>query len=569
MLGATVLWGVASGVVGANQRSALAKVDQAVVILRNHMEADMLHDTIRGDVLGALAAGAGAVEPGDFAQVFAQDAKDFRDHIAKTRAYPDSAEVRAAARAVEADVAAYLDAGAKLVREVEAGQRPSPREYTVFTERFERLEGGMSNISDKVEENVSAMRGAADFVSLLGLLVTLVCGGLILIVSVLVWRQIRSQIIAPVLSIRGALDALGRNELSLDVPYADRGDELGDLARAAETLRDRLSEAQAAREAQEKGIVTAFGSALERLAKGDLSAQIDSAVDGVFAGLRRDYNAAMGSLSQTLAMVLQANGATIGTASEISASVDDLSQRNERQSSQLQDMASAISGVAQGVGEAAGSVREAQDEMHAINSAVTQGGEVIHSAVQAMDRIEESSNRIVSIITTIDGISFQTNLLALNAGVEAARAGEAGKGFAVVATEVRALAQRSADAANEIKHLITLSGDEIRQGVALVREAGAALVAIVERMERISSTMRGISEGAQTQAQALNGIDGSAKELERITQANAALAEEVSAATRQVYIATQDVSQKLDAFNLGLAKSASDGFAGAAPRLVA
>nr|WP_246543937.1 methyl-accepting chemotaxis protein [Novosphingobium profundi] len=427
----------------------------------------------------------------------------------------------------------------------------------------------MSNISDKVEENVEATRNAADFANLIGLVVTFVCGGLILAVSILVWRETKAHIISPILAIRGALDALGRNELEVHVPLADKDDEMGDLARAAETLRDCLNAAQVAREDQEQTIITSFGSALRRLADGDLSGRIEHEMGGGFASLRRDYNTAMDALSQTLKMVLQANGATIGTASEISASVDDLSQRNERQSSQLQDMASAISGVTRGVGDAAGSVNEAQEEMLAINSAVTEGGTVIQSAVEAMDRIEESSNRIVSIITTIDGISFQTNLLALNAGVEAARAGEAGKGFAVVATEVRALAQRSAEAANEIKHLITLSGDEIRHGVGLVREAGAALVAIVERMERISTTMREISNGAQEQARALSGIDTSAKELEKITQANAALAEEVSAATRQVYAATQDVSQKLEAFDFGAGNAGPASRSGFGPRLAA
>ena len=188
--------------------------------------------------------------------------------------------------------------------------------------------------------------------------------------------------------------------------------------------------------------------------------------------------------------------------------------------------------------------------MSAIGRDVTTGGEVIQSAVAAMDRIETSSREIGNIIATIDGIAFQTNLLALNAGVEAARAGEAGKGFAVVASEVRALAQRSAEAANEIKHLIGVSSGEVATGVRLVREAGEALAAVTGRMTGIAETMEQMSEGSHEQSRMIGDINEGTRSLEQITQSNAALAEEVSAATRSVVQTTQSVVSRLQSLRI-------------------
>jgi methyl-accepting chemotaxis protein len=163
-----------------------------------------------------------------------------------------------------------------------------------------------------------------------------------------------------------------------------------------------------------------------------------------------------------------------------------------------------------------------------------EGGDVVRRAIEAMAAIELSAQEIGQIISVIDGIAFQTNLLALNAGVEAARAGEAGKGFAVVATEVRALAQRSADAAQSIKALITTSGEQVGAGVELVRESGTRLEAIVRRISEISALIGGIDGSATRQAVNLGQINGAMREMDRMTQQNAAMVEESSAATRSL-----------------------------------
>ena len=167
-----------------------------------------------------------------------------------------------------------------------------------------------------------------------------------------------------------------------------------------------------------------------------------------------------------------------------------------------------------------------------------------------MDRIEHAAQEIGSIVSVTDAITFQTNLLALNAGVEAARAGESGKGFAVVANEVRALAQRSADAAREIRDLITNASGEIGNGVRLVRDAGASLRAITGQMDEINHMMEVVEAGASEQDISLRSIDATSRQIEQITQSNSAVAEQVNEASRSVVGSIEEVVEQLSRFRI-------------------
>lgn len=220
--------------------------------------------------------------------------------------------------------------------------------------------------------------------------------------------------------------------------------------------------------------------------------------------------------------------------SEISAATDDLSNRNETQAASLQETAAAMKQVTELVRQTANNASEAKLSIDETHQEAADGGNVVRKAVGAMDSIETSSKEITQIIDVIDGIAFQTNLLALNAGVEAARAGDAGKGFAVVATEVRALAQRSAEAANDIKQLISTSTAQVDEGVMLVGETGKLLEGIVKRVGEVNTQIQKIADSAGVQATSLEQVSGAVADMDKMTQQNAAMVEETAACARNL-----------------------------------
>jgi Methyl-accepting chemotaxis protein len=292
-----------------------------------------------------------------------------------------------------------------------------------------------------------------------------------------------------------------------------------------------------------------LSSVLAKVANGDLTARVND-LPVEFRQVQNDLSAMSDSIAQTLGTVAKASGQVHVGASEIRSASDDLSRRTETQAAALEESAAALNQLTKGVQAAAQGAGEVNRSVTQAEAEAREGGQVVDDAVIAMDGIQKSAQEIGSFVNVIDSIAFQTNLLALNAGVEAARAGDAGKGFAVVATEVRALAQRSAEAAQSIKTLINDSDDQVQRGVNLVGRTGEVFRRIADRVSSIAGLASEISSQAQEQAIQLSQVNDAVNDMDRMTQQNAAMVEEATAAARNLSHQAEELSKLVQMFRL-------------------
>ncbi|MEA1844617.1 methyl-accepting chemotaxis protein [Agrobacterium tumefaciens] len=297
--------------------------------------------------------------------------------------------------------------------------------------------------------------------------------------------------------------------------------------------------------------VNTIAEALNKLAQGDLSFCVDRPFAPDFEGLRNTMNDAISQMRDTLSDVARSTDQIDTGTREISQSAEDLSKRTEQQAASLEETAAALDQITVNVSNAAKRAEEARHAAATASGNAERSGKVVADAVGAMSRIESSSNQISNIIGVIDEIAFQTNLLALNAGVEAARAGEAGKGFAVVAQEVRELAQRSAQAAKEIKGLIRNSSEEVSTGVKLVSDTGEALRTIQQNIVAVNDHMEAITSSAKEQATGLSEVNSAVNQMDQVTQQNAAMVEETNAASATLAQETARLRDLIEMFQLG------------------
>ena len=296
-------------------------------------------------------------------------------------------------------------------------------------------------------------------------------------------------------------------------------------------------------------VVGIVGDHLCDLADGRLNCRIDEEFPPEYHLLQKNFNATVDTLKETIDQVLDATHSINSGATEISQASEDLSNRTESQAATLEQTAAALEELTVSVKSAAEGAKSVESTMGEARDEAVNSGQIVRDAVSAMGEIENSATQIARIISVIDDIAFQTNLLALNAGVEAARAGEAGRGFAVVASEVRGLAQRSSDAATEIKTLINESSGHVEQGVDLVGKAGDAIESIVERVNQISGLVSNIAKGAAEQSTGLSEINTGVGQLDHVTQQNAAMVEEATSAGHMLHSDAQKLAELVGHFS--------------------
>ncbi len=313
----------------------------------------------------------------------------------------------------------------------------------------------------------------------------------------------------------------------------------------AEAERKKVEDAATAERAK---VLDAITASLAELAKKNLSHRIARELPSQFERLRTDYNSATGQLDQVLQVVAQrVRNITVATEKILSAA-DNLSQRTQKTAAALEESAAALEETSISVTSTASSAASMKELIVRTSEKAADGGNIVHEAVGAMSKIEQSSKQIGQIIGVIDDIAFQTNLLALNAGVEAARAGEHGRGFAVVASEVRALAQRSAESAREIKNLVSAAQGNVGEGVRLVTRTGNALGEIVKAIDKVSNVVAEIAAGAQEQAHAISEVSTAVATMDRDTQENAGMAEELSSSTNVLANETSELKTLVAVF---------------------
>ena len=372
-----------------------------------------------------------------------------------------------------------------------------------------------------------------------------------------VWAM-RRAVVGPVQAITRYMAGLASDDYAAAVPFADRKDELGEMAKAIAVFRESLLERRSLRDREEQSRTDAdrqraaaeadrlseeesrrealdgLADGLRRLADGQVGVRLTQPFASDYERLRQDFNTTAQTLNATMGDIGGASRGVDCGAAEIAQAADDLSRRTEQQAASLEETAAALGQITSAVRQAADGAVKANQMVDVARDEARSTEASVRDAVAAVREIEEASAQIGRIIGVIDEIAFQTNLLALNAGVEAARAGESGRGFAVVAQEVRALAQRSADAAKEIKVLINATTAKVDVGVTLVDQSGVALGNIITRVSEISTLVSEIATAAQEQATGLREVNTAVNQMDQMTQQNAAMVEQTTAAAHSL-----------------------------------
>lgn len=334
------------------------------------------------------------------------------------------------------------------------------------------------------------------------------------------------------------------------VPARSKSGLLVTLTHIAMTdMRMALSAYFEAENASRATVITEMDKALTAISSGDLRHGIDHLPSG-YEKLAQDFHTMRFGVSNVLIQVTDSSENVQNGASEINVAAADLARRTEHHASVIGTTSEVMANVRNGIQMTASSARVVHDLVRNANAQARDGGTVVDAAVEAMDKIKASSQQIASITDVIESIAFQTNLLALNAGVEAARAGESGKGFAVVANEVRALAHRTTASAKGIHELIAQSADDVGLGAQLVAQTGEALNAIIDTVAEAAAQAESITVLADQQAQGVNALYDEIQNMDQITQQNAALVEELSAAGRELNEQAADMAKCVSFFKL-------------------
>jgi methyl-accepting chemotaxis protein len=612
---AVAIMGLSSAVIAATGATGLNSLSHAIADTGAREEVAREAMDLRVDIVAisrmTYQLAQAPEKAADFADETERRAKEMLDRLPKIQSTADANE-RAMLDTIRATLASYFDDIRAMVKTVAA----NPGDQGAIKAALDKALDGQKTVTSAVKEyskysgdtlaNARAKAISASTVTMMAQIIVAavgILGGLM--ISFLVARR---GIVGPIADLTAIMSRFARGDLEGRAADTERKDEIGEMARALEIfrrnelgLRDMKAQ-EAAIQAQSDDLQSSISHVVASAVAGDFSKRISKAYDdedlnrfaasvneligtvdlglaemrrvmaalaqadltqdmqgdfqGAFAELKTNVNTTMATLRSTMQNVRAATSTINSNSAELSSAANDLSRRTEQQAAALEETAAALDEITSTVRTASQRAVEANEMVVETKNSAARSGEIVRNAVEAMGRIEESSSKINQIIGVIDEIAFQTNLLALNAGVEAARAGEAGRGFAVVAQEVRELAQRSANAAKEIKTLISASASEVGNGVALVRSTGDALVEIEKLVNRVNDHVATIATAAREQATGIQEINTSVNHMDQMTQQNAAMVEETTAASQTLAGESRNLQHMLEKFRLDAGSSA-------------
>lgn len=585
-----VVMGISSLIIAAVSGGGLYGLQHAMTSVGEREETAREAMDLRVDIIAisrmTYQLAAAPEKATDFRAETEKRAGEMLDRLPKIEATADATE-----KEQLKTIRAALDSYFNDIRAMVTVAETSPTDATAISAALSKALAGQKGVTDTVKvyskysgDELATARAAALSSSTNAMIVAAASAlAFVLLGAAISTVVARRGIVLPIRSLTQAMSQLAQGDLHGTSTDTARQDEIGEMARAVEVFRSNalamqeLKTQEAALHQRSSDLQSSIAAVVAAAVAGDFSGRItkdyqnedlnrfaksvnelvnsvDTAVgeirrviaaladadltqtmngqfQGAFAELQANVNATMVTLRATMNNVRGAASTINDNSAELSSAANDLSKRTEQQAAALEETAAALDEITATVRAASSRANEARDMVHETRQSAAKSGAIVRSAVDAMGRIEDSSNKISQIISVIDEIAFQTNLLALNAGVEAARAGEAGRGFAVVAQEVRELAQRSANAAKEIKTLITASASEVEGGVSLVRSTGDALLEIESLVNRVNGHVESIATAAREQATALAEINSSVNQMDQMTQKNAAMVEETTAAS--------------------------------------
>jgi methyl-accepting chemotaxis protein len=542
----------------------LAKISQRITAAHGELYQLLIHQTaaIEADKIAGRA------------DALTGEIKSIRKEVdgAISEASPDQ---QGALKGLKKDLAGYSDAVDLVLSMLQADANTAAQ----FTVPFETQYAKMTKtLASAVQANTDVtLKRASDSAKQAATLSMLSAGlaviALLIVGAVAAMLTVRTR--SGVINIAKATETLAAGDNNVNLDKLKRADELGALVRSLQVFREnqlrlgelheREKEASAERaatrteqeklravlEQEQNQVVQGLATGLDRLTNGDLTFRLEEPFAPAYEKLRTDFNTTVGQLQEIIRSIASGASGIESTSGEISSAADDLSRRTEQQAASLEQTAAALDQITAAATRTADGAAHADKTVAAAGQDARSSGDVVRRAVQAMSEIETSSRQIHNIIGLIDEIAFQTNLLALNAGVEAARAGDAGRGFAVVAQEVRALAQRSADAAKEIKGLIATSSSQVKSGSELVGETGKALERIVVRVGEINQQISEIAQSVTEQSTGLKEVNIAVNRMDQMTQQNAAMVEQSTAASHAMKREAVQLGEMMRRFNVG------------------
>jgi methyl-accepting chemotaxis protein len=475
------------------------------------------------------------------------------------------------------------------------------RSFAVLSKLTDDMTALSKSVRDRYVEQARANLAQRE-----AILIAIVLGAVMIGCAVSLF--VGGRIARPVVAIAGAIKQVATGDFSVMLPGLDRRDEIGEVANAVEQfkvlavekakqeseeavrrqqqeaertasaeraqaeLRAQAAQAEAAQKAEAERLkaerqaeidadrarvaesqaraVEAIANGLRRLAEGNLMARLDEELPEEYRQIQDDFNVTMERLQEMMRALAYSIHEVTTAGTQIAESTTELSQRTEEQAAGLEETSASLEEISATVKKNSENAQQARDFTIGARDVAERGGKVVADAVAAMSRIEGSSRKISDIIGVIDEIARQTNLLALNAAVEAARAGDAGRGFAVVASEVRSLAQRSSQAAKDIKNLITDSSGLVRNGVDLVNRTGKSLTEIVEAIKTVAEIVAEIASSSVEQATGVDQVSKALAQMDEVTQKNSALVEENAATAKTLELQSQTMGEQVSQFRI-------------------